>query len=251
MNEDSKIKLEIEYYSKVLRLPCFRSEFESCALQASQQNLSYELFLKDLMTREYENRLIKRRKQRLKRADLPFIKNLEDIDKDALPDQAKEKLPDLATLKFIDQGRNLILAGNPGTGKTHIAISLAIKACQKDYSVFFTSVPKLITQIQEAKSDRTLRALQSRFEKYDLVVCDEFGYISFDKAAAELLFTHLSLRASRKSTIITTNLGFNRWNEIFQDKVLTAAMVDRLIHNAIIVNMTGQSFRLKSHENFS
>jgi DNA replication protein DnaC len=203
------------------------------------------------MTREYENRLIKRRKQRLKRADLPFIKNLEDIDKDALPDQAKEKLPDLATLKFIDQGRNLILAGNPGTGKTHIAISLAIKACQKDYSVFFTSVPKLITQIQEAKSDRTLRALQSRFEKYDLVVCDEFGYISFDKAAAELLFTHLSLRASRKSTIITTNLGFNRWNEIFQDKVLTAAMVDRLIHNAIIVNMTGQSFRLKSHENFS
>lgn len=251
MSQDSKIKQEIEYYSKVLRLPGFRSHYLQCAGEAREKNLSHELFLRDIMIHEYESRLIRRRKQRLKRASLPFIKNLEDLDKEALPDQAKEKLPNLASLDFIDQGRNLILAGNPGTGKTHIAIALAIKACQKDYSVFFTNVPRLVTQIQEAKSDRTLRALQSRFEKYDLVVCDEFGYVSFDKAAAELLFTHLSLRASRKSTIITTNLGFDRWEEIFQDKVLTAAMVDRLIHNATIVNMTGQSYRLKSHENFS
>ncbi len=251
MNQDSKIKQEIEYYAKVLRLPCFRTHFATCAQQATEQNLPYDLFLRNLMIREYENRIVNRRKQRLKRADLPFIKNLEDLDKDALPPQAKEKLPALASLRFIDQGRNLILAGNPGTGKTHIAIGLAIKACHKDYSVFFTSVPRLITQIQEAKSERTLRSLQSRFEKYDLVVCDEFGYVSFDKAAAELLFTHLSLRASRKSTIITTNLGFNRWNELFQDKVLTAAMVDRLIHNAITLDMTGKSYRLKSHENYS
>ena len=93
-----------------------------------------------------------------------------------------------------------------------------------------------------------LRTLESRFEKYDLVVCDEFGYVSFDKEAAELLFTHLSLRAGRKSTIITTNLSFDRWTEIFGDEVLTAAIVDRLTHKAILVNMNGKSFRVKESE---
>ena len=128
---------------------------------------------------------------------------------------------------------------------SNLAIELGIKACLKDYNVLFTTIPRLITQIREARSDRTLRLLESRFEKYDLVICDEFGYISFDKQAAELLFTHLSLRVGRKSTIITTNLGFDRWIEIFADEVLTAAMVDRLTHKAIMVNMNGTSFRVK------
>lgn len=100
-------------------------------------------------------------------------------------------------------------------------------------------------RIRESRSNKSLRLLESRFEKYDLVVCDEFGYVSFDKAAAELLFTHLSLRAGRQSTIITTNLGFDRWTEIFGDAVLTAAMVDRLTHKSILVDMNGESYRLK------
>jgi DNA replication protein DnaC len=103
----------------------------------------------------------------------------------------------------------------------------------------------VLTQIRESRSQKILRALENRFEKYDLVICDEFGYISFDKEGAELLFNHLSLRCGRKSTIITTNLSFDRWNEIFGDTVLTAAMVDRLTHCAFIVNMNGKSFRVK------
>ena len=134
---------------------------------------------------------------------------------------------------------------NPGTGKTHIATALGIKACQQDFTVLFTSVPVLLTQIREAKSAKTLRTLQLRFEKYDLVICDEFGYVSCDKEGGELLFNHLSLRAGKKATIITTNLAFNRWNEIIKDKVLVAAMVDRLTHKAYLVNMTGLSYRLK------
>ena len=114
-----------------------------------------------------------------------------------------------------------------------------------DFTVLFTSVPLLLTQIREAKSAKTLRALQLRFEKYDLVICDEFGYVSCDKEGGELLFNHLSLRAGKKATIITTNLAFNRWNEIIKDKVLVAAMVDRLTHKAYLVNMTGLSYRLK------
>ena len=148
-------------------------------------------------------------------------------------------------LATIREGRNIVLYGNPGTGKTHIATALGIKACQQDFTVLFTSVPVLLTQIREAKSAKTLRALQLRFEKYDLVICDEFGYVSCDKEGGELLFNHLSLRAGKKATIITTNLAFNRWNEIIKDKVLVAAMVDRLTHKAYLVNMTGLSYRLK------
>ena len=115
----------------------------------------------------------------------------------------------------------------------------------EDYRVFFTSVPRLITKIRESRSQKTLRTLEGRFEKFDLVICDEFGYISFDKEGAEMLFSHLSLRAGRKSTIITTNLSFDRWSEIFGDPVLTAAMVDRLTHKAHIINMNGMSYRVK------
>ena len=162
-----------------------------------------------------------------------------------MPYEAQVILPELETLDFIRQGRNLVLYGNPGTGKTHIATALGIKACQQDFTVLFTSVPVLLTQIREAKSAKTLRTLQLRFEKYDLVICDEFGYVSCDKEGGELLFNHLSLRAGKKATIITTNLAYNRWNEIIKDTLLVAAMVDRLTHKAYLVNMTGLSYRLK------
>ena len=105
------------------------------------------------------------------------------------------------------------MAGNPGTGKTHLATALGMKACMMDYKVLFTTIPRLLTQIRESRSQKTLRSLELKFENYDLVICDEFGYISFDKEGAELLFTHLSLRTGKKSTIITTNLTFDRWNQ--------------------------------------
>jgi DNA replication protein DnaC len=120
-----------------------------------------------------------------------------------------------------------------------------MKACLQGYKVYFTTVHGLLTQLHESHAQRTLRQMELRFEKYDLVICDEFGYISFDKHGAELLFNHLSLRAGRKSTIITTNLGFGRWEEIFSDPVLTAALVDRLTHKAHLVNMNGESYLLR------
>jgi DNA replication protein DnaC len=197
------------------------------------------------MMLEQDERTERRLQQRVRRAKFPSQKLLQDLIVEELPADGADKLPVLQRLDFIAKGQNVILSGNPGTRKTHIAIGLGIKACLQDYTVLFTTVPRLITQIQESRSDKTLRLLESRFEKYDLVICDEFGYISFDKQAAELLFTHLSLRVGRKATIITTNLGFDRWKEIFGDEVLTAAMVDRLTHRAAIVNMTGESYRVK------
>lgn len=242
---DKTTNQRIVDYSKELRLPVFRRDFTALAKEAATQGLNYEDFLLQLMEREYEARVENRKKSHIRQANFPSKMYLNDLKRDQLPPNAMEKLPLLERLDFIESGQNIVLAGNPGTGKTHIAIGLGLKACLQGYKVLFTTVHKLLIQIRESHSQRTLKVMEARFEKYDLVICDEFGYVSFDKEGSELLFSHLSLRAGRKSTIITTNLGFERWEEIFGDPVLTAALVDRLTHKAHLINMNGESYRLK------
>ena len=210
--DQQQIKEKITYYSKELRLPTFRKDYKTKAEQSAKKNQSYEAYLLELMDTEYHNRIENRKKQRIRSANFPYKKYLQDLNRTELPKDAIKKLGQLERLDFIENGQNVVLAGNPGTGKTHIAIGLGIKACMNDYRVLFTTVPRLITQIKESRSDKWRRQLELRFEKYDLVICDEFGYISFDKEASELLFTHLSLRAGQTATIITTNLSFDRWS---------------------------------------
>jgi DNA replication protein DnaC len=243
INKD--IKQQIEQLSKDLHLPAFRREFETQASEAAKDSLSYEQFLLRLMEREYVTRDENRRKAQVRQAGFVQYKYLHEISREDLPQDAASKLSQLERLEFIKTGQNIIMSGNPGTGKTHLATGLGIKACQEGYKVLFTTISRLLTQIRESHSQKMLRLLENKFEKYDLVICDEFGYISFDKEGAELLFNHLSLRCGRKSTIITTNLSFERWGEIFGDPVLTAAMVDRLTHKAYMVNMNGKSYRVK------
>lgn len=238
-------KEKITAYAKELRLPAIRKNYQEHARQSVKAKTNHEDFLLALLEDEFTTRIKNRRHTRVRHADFPYKKYLQDLQREELPENAQDTIDALESLDFIKAGQNVILAGNPGTGKTHLAVGLGIKACMEDYRVFFTTVPRLITQIKECRSDKTLRALEGRFEKYDLVICDEFGYISFDKEGAELLFSHLSLRAGRKSTIITTNLSFERWSEIFGDPVLTAAMVDRLTHKAYVINMNGASYRAK------
>lgn len=247
MIEKTKKELyhEIEQYSKILRLPETRKNYIQVAKDSNIQDLSYENFLHILLTKEYEQRLINAKKNRIRNAEFPYKKYLEDLIIDDLPEDGRKKYKILKTLDFIKESQNVILAGNPGTGKTHMAIGLGIKACMEGYKVWFTTIPQLINQLKECRSEQILRRFESRFMKYDLVIADELGYISFDKEGAELLFTHLSMRTGRKSTIITTNLSFDRWEEIFQDPVMTAAMVDRLTHKSYLVNMNGNSYRYK------
>ncbi len=242
---------QIIKYSKELRLPTIRRDFKQQAIEAAKQQLDYEMFLLHLMKNEYETRLENRKKSQIRQAGFPSKMYLYDLKREFLPTDASNKLPLLERLDFIESGQNIILAGNPGTGKTHIAVGLGLKACMQGHKVLFTTVHKLLTQIRESNSQRILRQLEIRFEKYDLVICDEFGYVSFDKNGAELLFNHLSLRAGRKSTIITTNLSFDRWDEIFGDAVLTAALVDRLTHKAFLINMNGESYRLRETKEMS
>lgn len=235
----------IEEYSKELRLPMIRNHLEEHVQEANQRDACYEEFLAQLLEKECDARREASRHNRIRLAEFTHKKYLEDLSIEYLPEDAQKKLKQLKTLDFIREGRNLILAGNPGTGKSHVAAGLGLKACLEGYKVWFTSVPLLVNRIKECRAEQTLRAFQNRFEKYDLVIADEMGYISFDKEGSELLFTHLSLRAGRKSTIITTNLSFERWGEIFQDPVMTAAMIDRLTHQSYIVNMNGNSYRMK------
>ena len=242
---------DIQWYARELGLASFAAQAADMEKMAQEQGWTLTETLHAMLRAEYERRLAGRQRQRIKNAGFTQLKYLEELDRRELPEGIRPLLPKLETLDFIHEKRNIVLSGNPGTGKTHVATALAIKACMEGMHVLFTSVPHLITQVKECKSQKTLHQLELRFRKYDLVVCDEFGYVSCDKEAGELLFNHLSLRAEDRSTIITTNLAFERWGEVIRDKVLVAAMIDRLTHNAYLINMNGTSYRLKETKEFN
>ena len=241
----NKIYSEIIQYAKEIKMPSTVRCFEDEIRTAEVENKSYAEFFHSILQKEYDQRKENGKKNRIRIAGFPTKKYLEDLAVEELPEDARKKLGMFKSLDFIRSGQNIILAGSPGTGKTHISIGLGIKAAMAGYRVIFTTIPLLINQLKEARGQSILRSFELRFEKYDLVIADELGYISFDKQGSELLFTHLSLRAGRKSTIITTNLSFDRWDEIFSDPVMTAAMIDRLTHKSYIVNMNGSSYRMK------
>jgi len=232
-------------YASELKLNVMKSDLEETIDDAQNNNLSYEEFLCRLLQKEHDIRNYNLIQSRIKTAAFPYKKYFEDLEIDSLPQDAQNKLKHLSSLKFIEEGQNVILAGNPGTGKTHIAIALGIKACLEGYKVLFATVPLFITQLKELKSSKSLRGFQNKLAKYDLVILDEFGYISSDKEGAELLFTNISIRTGSKSTILTTNLAFDRWNEILGDPVMTAALTDRLTYKSFVINMNGNSYRLK------
>ena len=240
------MKEQVIQMCKDLRLPSIRKLVnEETSFTHPEQAIK---ILHQVLVQEKEDRFIRAKQNRIRAANFPQKKLLEELSLEALPPQAQQKIPILKQLDFIKEGQNVILTGSPGTGKTHTAIGIGMEACLSGYKVFFATVPSLINQLKECRSERTLRSFELKFEKYDLVIIDELGYISFDKEGAELLFTHLSLRAGRKSTIITSNLPFTKWNEIFHEQVLTAALTDRLTHKSHVLNMNGPSFRMRETE---
>ena len=224
----------IDLYAKELKLASLRENVSLFAEDAIREQWGYLAFLRRLLEEEVTRRREKSKITRIHRADFPQMKYLEELHREELPLEGQMLLPEVENLEFIKEGRSIVMYGNPGTGKTHISIGLGIKACLEGFSVFFTSVPHLLI----------------KFERYDLVICDELGYVGFDKEGAEMLFNHLSLRTGKKSTIITTNLPFTRWEEVLKDKVLCSALVDRLCHKSYLVNMTGTSYRIKETKKY-
>lgn len=236
---------EIIQLARKLHLPYIKNNYLDAIEESMDRQYSYEQFLELVLKYEVEGRNKNSINNRFKHAKFPYVKTFDEIKYDAFSLEMANKVRELQSLSFISEGRNVILLGNPGVGKTHIAIALGTKVCQENRTVLFITVPNLITELKESMTLNQLTNYKKKFMSFDLVILDELGYITFDRQGAELLFNLLSMRNEKKSIIITTNLAFNRWNELFTDNVLTAAMVDRITHRAHVLNIQGESYRLK------
>lgn len=230
--------MQIRDMAYELKLPYIKDNHQILIDEAKQIRMDYKEFLGRFLESELQLRKENSVNRRLREAKFPIKKYLEDFDRNKYGVEFKKKFEELETLRFIKNKENIILIGTPGAGKTHYSIGLGIKACLQGKSVLFVSVPNLIIELKEAMSMSQLNLYKRKFEKYDLVILDELGYVSFDKAGCEILFNLLSNRNDKGSIIITTNLTFDRWEEIFKDTMLTGAMIDRLAHKAHVLDIT-------------
>lgn len=239
------MRTNIEKMAYKLRLPNIRMNHQELIEEALSRQLSYEAFIELLLTREVAKRGENSVNKKVKEAKFPYIRTFAEMDYNAFSLPVANSIRELQSLAFIREGRNLILIGNPGVGKTHTALALGHLACIANMKVLFITIPNLILELKEALKEREVIVYKKKFMSYDLVILDELGYVSFDRDGSELLFNLLSNRAERKSIIVTTNLTFDKWPELFGDTILTAAMVDRLTNKASVIQIIGDSYRMK------
>ena len=237
--------VELRENLKALSLSITARDLESKMRQAKESGPGYDEFLLDLTTTELQARAENRLNRRVREAKFPLLKTLEGFNFAAVPDLDIRVIRELAGCEYIKEHRNVIFLGRSGTGKTHLATSLGIEACRNNYRTRFVSCYGLVNELIEARQEKDLRRLIGRHARYDLLILDELGYIPFSKEGAELLFQVLAERQEKGSVIITTNLGFADWTQVFGDPVMTAALLDRLTHRAHIINCQWDSYRLK------
>ena len=239
------VLFELKANLKDLKLSAMAKEIEVSLRQASESGIGYEEFLLDLTRAEIQSRASNRLKRRIREARFPLIKPLETFDLHAVPDLDIRVFRELAACEFIKERRNVIFLGSSGTGKTHMATALGLEACKNNFRTRFVTCYGLVNELIEAREERELQRLLQRYSRYDLLILDELGYIPFSKEGAELLFQVLAERHEKGSVMITTNLGFADWTQVFGDQAMTAALLDRLTHKARIINCIWQSYRLK------
>ena len=230
---------------KHLRLPTISAEFTKLAREASAANEDYEQYLLRLTELEVATRSANALKGRIKKAGFPVLNDLDTYDFSLLPSLNKPKILELARGEWIDHRFNCCLIGNAGTGKTHLAIALGLAACRKGRRVRFVTAAGLVTQLEEAQKAYQLDRLLTQLDKTDLLIVDELGYLSFSRAGAELLFQVFADRYERASLLITSNLAFGDWGQVFQGERMTAALLDRLTHRCHIFQMNGESYRFR------
>jgi len=221
-----------------LRLSYMRDNWQQIVDEARHTKQDYTDFLETLLDYEWRQRLENSQARRIKEAKFPLKKYLVDFKRDKYDEVFVPKFKELDTLEFIKNKENIILIGTQGAGKTHYSIALGIAACMMGYSVLFASVPNLIVELKEVISSSSMTKFRKRFEKYDLVILDELGYVSMDKYACEVLFNLISSRNERGSIIVNSNLTFDRWEEVFKDPTLTGALIDRLAHKAHVLDIS-------------
>ncbi len=235
----------LEHYLKQLKLPTMLREYAAIAASCGKERLDYATFLLRLAEREVIDREQRAAERRLKSANFPIVKTIDTFDFKAQPSLNEELVRQLLRGEYIHRRENILLVGNVGTGKTHLASALAFAACAQGHRVRFFSVTGLVTHLLEQREVGKLERLQKQIERYDLLVLDELGYVPFSKASAELLFEVVSRAYERRSLIVTTNLPFEAWTEVMGNARLTGALLDRLTHRVHIIEANGESYRLR------
>ena len=238
----------LQGYLKTLKLPGIRSEYPSLLREAKRDGWSFEELLRELLETELRSREQRTAARRLREARFPDVKSLDQIDWDAMEGVSRQTVLELSSCAYIEKADDVILAGPIGTGKTHLAIALGVEAARRRFRVVFSRAADLVRDLLEARDARLLGRLHNRLLRASLLIVDELGFVPFDRAGGEALFNLLSERYERRSTIVTTNLAFSEWVQVFGDEKLTTALLDRLAHHAYILTTKGTSYRTQKRK---
>lgn len=237
---------KIAYLARALKTPTIGRTWEDIAVQARDLGWSHEEYLAAVLERQNNEREASGAMMRIKTAHFPGIKTLEDFNYDHLPSLRRDVLAHLATATYVAKAENVILLGPPGIGKTHLAVGLGVKAAQNGHSVLFDTAGNWINRLATAHQAGTLEAELRKIRRYKLIIIDEVGYFPVDTDAANLFFQLIASRYEQGSIIVTSNLPFGRWGEAFSDDVVAAAMIDRLVHHAEVLALSGESYRTRA-----
>jgi DNA replication protein DnaC len=242
---DDTPQVLLEHHLKQLRLPTFLREYDKVARQCAAESADYPRYLLRLAEMELLDRERRATERRIHQARFPVVKSLDTFEFMALPSVNKALVLELARCEFLLRRENVLLLGNSGTGKTHLVLALGLAACQKGHRVRFTTAAAMVHELMEAKDEKRLLRFQKQMASYELLIVDELGFVPLSKSGAELLFEVFSQRYERGSTMVTSNLPFQEWTEVFGSERLTGALLDRLTHHVHILEMNGESYRLK------
>ena len=235
----------LDSYLRQLRLPTFSTQHAKLAAEAAATNLDYERYLLSLAEAEVHQRESTQQTRRIQQARLPWLKELADFDFTLVGKQLKQLILELARGEYIAQAEPIILVGNPGLGKTHIAIALALAACRQRRKVRFYNAAALVNDLLQAQSQNQLNRFIQLAQRQQLIVLDELGFIPLTTQGSQLLFQYCSALYEHVALILTTNLRFADWPQVFGDERLTAALLDRLTHRAHILEFVGESYRFR------
>ena len=235
----------LEHHLRALRVPTILREYDKVARQCAEEKTDFPRYLLRLTELELLDRDRRATERRIRQARFPVVKSLDSFDFLAIPSLNKTLVLELARCQFLSRKENLLLLGNSGTGKSHIALALGLMACQRGHRVRFITAAALVSELIEARDEKHLLRFQKQLASYELLIVDELGYVPLSKTGAELLFEMFSQRYERASTLVTSNLPFDEWTEVFGSERLTGALLDRLTHHVHILEMNGDSYRLK------